>query len=68
MRRDRPPLSPAEALQACEAMLRADEALRLLLPLLPPGSTLDAARRFRERQKQAGRRPSACMQALLEEG
>jgi hypothetical protein len=66
MRRDRPHPSPAEALQACEAMLRDDLGLRLFLPLLPPGSTVEDARRFRERQKQVGRRPSACMRALLE--
>ena len=67
MRRDHAVLAPREALLACEAMMRAGEGLRLFLPLLPLGSTLDDARRFRERQKQAQRRPSACMRALLEE-
>ena len=48
-------------------MLGSGEGLSLLLPLLPEGSTLEDARLFRERQKQAGRRPSACMRAVIEE-
>lgn len=60
-------LPAAEALRACEAMLRAQEGLKLLLPQLPPGSTLEDARRFRERLLQSQRRPSGCMQSLLDE-
>ena len=67
MRRGQTPPSPSQALAACEEMLGSGEGLSLLLPLLPEGSTLEDARRFRERQKQAGRRPSACMRAVIEE-
>ena len=66
MRRHRPAPTPEEALRTCEAMLRSGEGLRILLPLLPPGSTLEDARRFRELKKQSQRRFSACMRALLE--
>jgi hypothetical protein len=66
MRRDDPAPSPQEALQACEDMLRSEEGLRLMLPLLPAGSTLEDARRFHLRQKQAGRRRSGCMLAFLD--
>lgn len=48
-------------------MLGSGEGLSLLLPLLPEGSALEDARRFHERQKQAGRRPSACLRTLIEE-
>ena len=42
MRRDDPAPSPQEALQACEDMLRSEEGLRLMLPLLPPPVGLHA--------------------------
>ena len=66
MRRDRPVPSPQQALEACEALLRSGEGLRLILPLLPPGSTLEDARQYHECRKQAHRRPSGCIQALLD--
>lgn len=47
-------------------MLRSGDGLRILLPLLPPGSTLEDARRFRELKKQSQRRFSACIRALLD--
>ena len=65
MRRSRPAATPEEALKACEAMLRSSDGLRILLPLLPPGSTLEDARRYREQKKQSQRRYSGCMRALL---
>lgn len=65
MRRDRPASTPEKALEVCEAMLRQGDGLRILLPLLPAGSTLEDARRFREIKKQAQRRSSGCMLALL---
>lgn len=66
MRRDRPAPTPDEALADCEKLLRNGDGLRILLPLLPPGSTLEDARRYRELKKQSQRRFSACMRALLE--
>lgn len=67
MRRNHPASSPEEALEACETMLRQGDGLRILLPLLPPGSTLEDAQRFRELKMQAQRRPSVCISALLGE-
>ena len=66
MRRLDATLGPEEALRQCEALLRSGEGLRLLLPQLPPGSTLRDAARFRERLLQSQRRPSACMASVIE--
>ena len=67
MRRTQTIQSPDEALRACEAMFRAKEGLRLMLPVLGPGATIEDARRFRERILQSQRRPSGCMRRLLGE-
>lgn len=66
MRRTSPLTDPAEALRQVEVLLRSGDAFRLLLPQLPPGSTLADAARFRERLLQSQRRPSACMRSLIE--
>jgi hypothetical protein len=65
MRRLEPILPPDEALKACEAMLRTEEGLALMLPALGPGATVEDARLFRERLIQSQRTPSACMRRLL---
>jgi len=55
----------ADALATLVEMQRAGHGLRLLLAQLPPGSTLDDARRLREQLLQRGRRPSALLDTAL---
>lgn len=59
----RPAASRREALEAVERLMRDGLGLRLLLGKLPPGATLDEARRLRERIRQRGRRPSRVLDA-----
>jgi hypothetical protein len=57
------PTSSEHALAALAEMQRAGHGLRLLLAQLPPGATLDDARRLREHLKQRGRKPSGLLDA-----
>jgi hypothetical protein len=52
-----------EPLEVVAEMMREGLGLRLLLAKMPPGSTLEDARRLRERIKQSGRRPSGVLDA-----
>lgn len=45
--------------------MREGLGLRLLLNQLPPGSTLDDARRIRERILQRGRKPSRVLDEAI---
>lgn len=55
----------ATPLGRVEAMLREGLGLELLRRQLPPGATLDDARRTRERILQLGRRPSRLLDEAL---
>ena len=57
------PAQTGEALHLVERMMREGIGLRLLLAKLPPGATLDDARRLRERLLQRGRKPSRVLDA-----
>lgn len=55
----------SEPLEQVEALMRDGLGLRLLLARLPPGATLDDARRLRERILQRGRQPSRLLDEAL---
>jgi len=55
----------ATPLERVEAMMHDGTGLRLLRRQLPPGATLDDARRARERILQLGRRPSRLLDEAL---
>ena len=57
MRRRSPPPTVEQSIAACEAMLRSKQGLHDLLALMPPGSTLEDARRLREKTMQKQRQP-----------
>lgn len=59
------PTASEDALSALVEMQRAAHGLRMLLAQLPPGATLDDARRLREKLRQHGRRPSALLDDAL---
>jgi hypothetical protein len=63
MRRRSAPEERASALHQVEAMMRDALGLRLLLAKLPPGASLEDARRLRERILQRGRQPSRVLAA-----
>jgi hypothetical protein len=63
--REQPARPQPPPLQRVEAMMRDGLGLRLLLDALPPGATLDDARRLRERILQSGRRPSRLLDEAL---
>jgi hypothetical protein len=54
-----------DPLEVVEEMMREGLGLRLLLAKLPPGSSLDDARRMRERILQQGRRRSRVLDAAV---
>lgn len=47
----------AEALRRFKALLRSDRGFRLMLTQLPPGTTIEEARRLRRKIIQSGRTP-----------
>jgi hypothetical protein len=57
VRRRAPAPTPDQAVATFEAMLRSQDGLRQLLALMPAGSTLEDARRLREKTMQKQRRP-----------
>ncbi len=57
MRRSFPVPSFEKSIADFEAMLRGQEGLRMLLPHLHPGATMEDARRLYERLNQVDRRP-----------
>jgi hypothetical protein len=57
MRRRTVPPTLEQAVTRFEAMLRSKDGLRHLLALMPAGSTLEDARRLREKTMQKQRRP-----------
>ncbi|MHB1846276.1 MAG: hypothetical protein ACYCWW_15745 [Deltaproteobacteria bacterium] len=65
MRRRSPPPSIEESLRQFEAMLRSKEGLLRLLAQLPPGSTLEDARRLHEKVKQQSRTPCSFLDGPL---
>ncbi|MHB8416708.1 MAG: hypothetical protein ACYDCL_01440 [Myxococcales bacterium] len=65
MRRRSPQPSRAESLRQLEGLVEAQSGLRLLLAKLPPGATLDDARRLREKILQTDRRPCSFLDGPL---
>ena len=65
MRRLSPPLPKEQALQQFLRMKQEGLGLAALLAKLPPGSTLDDARRQRRIDKQRTRTPSALLDSEL---
>lgn len=64
-RRYSPPQPPEEALRWFLENVGSPEMLEPLLELLPPGSTIEDARRARERVMQLGRRPCSFLDGPL---
>lgn len=65
MRRAFPPPPPVEAIQQFQAMQREGLALKLLLPFLPEGASLEEARRLYKRLGQQSRTPCTILDAPL---
>lgn len=63
MRRIHPPPNPTEALRQFESMQKAAMGLKLLLPYLPPGASLEEARRLHRKLAQKGRPPCSFLEA-----
>ncbi len=65
MRRAFPPPLPVEALQQFQAMQLDGMGLRLLLPYLPEGASLDDAYRLYKRLGQESRTPCTILDGPL---
>jgi hypothetical protein len=65
MRRAFPPPQPTEAIQQFQTMQQDGLALRLLLPYLPTGASLDDAYRLYQRLGQESRTPCTILDGPL---
>jgi hypothetical protein len=59
------PAAPEKALDRLWAMMRSRHGLELLRAQMPPGATLEQARRLRGRIKQEGRQPCSFLDREL---
>jgi hypothetical protein len=65
MRRIKPPPGPAEALRQFFAMQKAGMGLKLLLPYLPLGASMEEARVLYRRHGQESRTPCSFLDEEL---
>lgn len=66
MRRAHPPIESAEALRQYKEMQDSEMGLKFMLPYLPPGASMEEARRLYKRLGQASRTPCSFLDDPLE--